>query len=344
MKGWMEFLLCASCNPGNSLFGLLCMYVTVSLSGSTVAILKKFVMTLHSSIFTVLSSIIAFSAFSQNYRDDFYAAFQAGDTLKQQQLLKDWGESPAADAEYYAASFNYYVSRAEMQVLELGDKPGNEESLMLLSDSLSSDEPAGYLYETTFYRPDKMSAAYAAIREGIAKFPARLDLRFGMIYMYGQTGDWTTFTSEIVNTVHYGARIQHAWTWTNNEKLEDGKEFMLSSIQDYQMQLYDFAGEAGPANMKRIAQAILSHYPEHVVSLSNLGIALLNERDNKGALKQFEKAHKVDPNDIIVIGNLAYTWKELGDIPKAISFYRLMGEKGDVYEKEFAEEQIRLIR
>lgn len=283
------------------------------------------------------------AASAQDFGADFYAAFQAGDTLKQKEILDRWHASPQADAEYYAAAFNYYVSRAERQMLEMGDTPRNEESLMILSDSLSSDEPVGYIYETTFYDPALMQRAYAAVREGIARYPERLDLRFGMIYMYGQTQDWETFTAEIVQTVNYGARIQNAWTWSLNEKLVDPKEFMLSSIQDYQMQLFDYAGENGPGNMKRIAEAILKHYPDEVVSLSNLGIALLNEFDNKGALKQFEKAHMIDPNDVIVIANLAYTWKELGDKQKAIDYYRLMGQLGDEYDKEYAEEQIRLM-
>ena len=176
--------------------------------------------------------------------------------------------------------------------------------------------------------------------KGIAKNPTRLDIRFGKAYMFGELEDWKDFTTEIIKTVDYSATIKNKWTWIDNKPVDDPKAFMLSSIQNYQLQLYNTNKDDLLDNMKQIAEAVLKYYPDHVESLSNLSIVYMIKKEYDKALEPLLKAEKLAPTDYIVLSNIAQAYKLKGDNKNAIKYYELTVKHGDEQAKEYAKNQI----
>ncbi len=110
----------------------------------------------------------------------------------------------------------------------MNDKTQQKKSLLALY-------MATLLYSKTYFQVKE----FQWINNGIENHPNRLDMRFGKIYMFGQIEDYETFTKEIIKTIDYSAINQNEWTWADSKPLDDPKEFMLSSIQNYQLQLYN---------------------------------------------------------------------------------------------------------
>src|SRR5690606_11925206 len=106
-----------------------------------------------------------------------------------------------------------------------------------------------------------------------------LDMRFGKIYVLGQTGQFTSFTNEIVHTIDYSDSIQSKWLWKNGEPVDDAVDFFLDAIQDYILQLYD-NGDNYLNDMRSIAEAVLRYHPNDVRLLSDISItyALQDQR------------------------------------------------------------------
>jgi tetratricopeptide (TPR) repeat protein len=219
-----------------------------------------------------------------------------------------------------------------------------DEGLMIKSQDSSETEPVGFLYEETYYDPEILQKGMEYIATGINKFPNRLDMRFGEIYMLGQIKDYENFTKQIIQAVNYSATNNNAWTWSNSKPVEDPKAFFLSALQDYQVQLYNTESDEQLENMKRIAEAILKHYPDHVESLSNLAIVYLLSEQYDQALQPLLKAEKINPKDAIVLNNIAQTYKLLGETKKAIKYYKRTIKYGDAETQHYAQEQINILQ
>lgn len=175
------------------------------------------------------------------------------------------------------------------------------------------------------------------------KFPNRLDIRFGKTHMFGLIKNYDAFTDEIVRSVGYSAQNKNKWLWTMNEVVDEPKDFLLGNIQTYVNDLFDM-GEEQAKNIRRIAEATLKIYPDHVVSLSNLGISYIFENNYTKALEPLLKAEKKSPRDGIILGNIAYVYLNLNENRKAIEYYEKVFQFGDDNNKRFAKEQLEKLK
>jgi tetratricopeptide (TPR) repeat protein len=143
-----------------------------------------------------------------------------------------------------------------------------------------------------------------------------------------------------VKAIDYSSIIKNKWTWKENKLLEDPKNYMLGTIQSYQVQLYNTGNDFLLNYMSTIAKSVLKYYPDHIESLSNLSIVYLVNKDYKKAIETLSKAEKLSPSDYIVLGNLARAYQLDGDKTNAIKYYELEIKYGDQQAKEFAKNQI----
>ena len=169
------------------------------------------------------------------------------------------------------------------------------------------------MYGDNYYEPDLLSKGFQLISKGIEKHPNRLDMRFGKIYMFGQLEDYDKFTAEIIRVIDHSSANKNNWTWADNKPVPNPKEFMLKSIQDYQVQIYNTQNDSLLDKMRAIAEAVLNYYPDHVESLSNLSIVSMLQKQYDKALEWLLKAEKINPGDSIVLSNIAQAYKLKGD-------------------------------
>lgn len=274
---------------------------------------------------------------AQDFYTEFKKYFQTNDTVKQLETLVQWEKTYPKDPELFTSYFNYHFLKAKKEILTLTrEKP--EGDGLVLTDSLN--QTAGYIGSQIYFDETELAKGFSRINEGIAMYPDRLDMRFGKIYVLGQLKKWSDFTSEIIKTVKYSQVNKNEWTWTKNEKQNGGKEFFLSSLQDYQLQLYNTGDDKLLSNMRDISSEVLKIYPDHIESISNLALTYLITGDNDKALDYLLKAEKLNPEDYIVLSNIAQGFKQKGDKERAIEYYKKTLKYGDADAKAYAKQQI----
>tara|TARA_B110000879_G_scaffold168408_1_gene217977 strand:- start:506 stop:1471 length:966 start_codon:yes stop_codon:yes gene_type:complete len=289
-------------------------------------------------IISLLSiSLISVSIFGQNYKSDFDKYCQDGDTTKQLETLTKWEVENSKNPELFTSYFNYYFLKSKQEVLSMTTEEPKRESLSLQD---SAGKTAGYIGSSIYFNPVTFNKGIDKIDEGIKLYPNRLDMRFGKIYAFGQAKNWQGFTDEIVKTIQYSKTNNNKWIWTNNEKKENGKDFFLSSLQDYQLNLYNTGNDDLLSNMRIIAQEILKFYPNHIESLSNLSITYLLTGEYDKGIEPLLKAEKIDPKDAIVLGNIAQGYKLKGNKSTAIEYYEKVIKYGDERSIVYAKQQI----
>jgi tetratricopeptide (TPR) repeat protein len=286
-----------------------------------------------------LIPIIVFSAsiFAQDFKSDFDKYCQEGDTARQLEVLKKWESKDPENPELFTSYFNYYFLKSRHEVLSMTTEKPKGESLSFQD---STGEIAAYVGSETYLKPKVLQKGFDKIDQGIKRYPNRLDMRFGKIYVLGQTKDWEEFTDEIVRTIRYSNENNNQWTWTYDQKKENGKDFFLSSLQDYQLTLYNTANDDLLVNMRTIAEEVLKYYPQHVESLSNLSITYLLLGEYDKGIAPLLKAEKIDPEDTIVLGNIAQGYKLKGDNETAILYYEKVIKYGDERAVVYAKQQI----
>lgn len=275
----------------------------------------------------------------QSYGERFSELFEKKDTAGQRQLLEEWQSKDSNDAELYIGWFNYYINLSKTGGLRLDTRAKEGEEALMVTDSNS--DTVAFILEETFYQQQLLEAGFRSIKKGISKHPRRLDMRFGHIYMLGENEQYDRFTEEIIKTIDYSEQIKNDWLWSEGKALENPENFFLSALQDYVMTLYNTMDDSLMKHIDRIATTVLKYHPEHVESLSNLALVHLVAGEYKKALEPLLRAEKLSPEDWIVLNNIAYAYKNLGERKKAMSYYEKVRQYGDEDARKRAEEELK---
>lgn len=287
----------------------------------------------------LLGGFLFVSGVAQNYQKDFQTYFESNDSINQLRTLTAWEKANPNDPELFTSFFNYYFNKSRDEIIIISSEASpKEEKHLTFTDSAGNY--AGYIGSKIKYDNSYLKKGLDKISNGIKLYPDRLDMRFGKIYALGQIKDWHPFTAEIILAIDHSAINNNEWTWTNNEKQRDGKDFFLSSLQDYQVQLYNTGKDDLLVNMREIANAVLKYYPDHIESLSNLSVTYLITGEYDKGIEALLKAEKINPGDYIVLSNIAQGYKMKGDKQKAIEYYEKTFEYGDKEAKAYAKQQI----
>jgi tetratricopeptide (TPR) repeat protein len=285
--------------------------------------------------------LISKIGFSQDFQTDFTTYFQTNDTVNQLKVLQMWEAAKPNDAEWYTSYYNYHFTKSKRETIVMTTTEPQSEGFVL-EDSLG--QVAGYLGSQIHFDRVEFNKSIVIIDKGIKRYPNRLDMRFGKIYALGQIADWDAFTTEIIKTIQYSTTNDNKWTWTNNEHIQDSKNFMLRSVQDYQIQLYNTEDDALLLNMRAIANEVLKYYPNHIESLSNLSVTYLLTGDYDKGIETLLRAEKISPKDYIILANIAHGYNLKQDYKKAIEYYEKVVLYGDENAIEFAKQQLAGLR
>ena len=289
------------------------------------------------SYFLLAFYILVNLTYGQDYFSEFWQYCESGDTLNQITTLRKWEKKSPNDPELFTSYFNYHFSKSRQEIVTLTTEKPQGKSLTITD---STHQTKGFLGSQIHYNETEFQKGIDKINQGLRLYPDRLDMRFGKIYSYGQKLDWENFTKTIKEAVAYSSKNENDWTWTHNKPYGEGEEGFLRSLQDYQLQLYNTGNDDLLSNMREIANEILKHYPDHVVSLSNISITYMLTEKYDEALIPLMKAEQLDPTDYIVLSNIAQAYKLKGDKDNAIAYYKKTMKYGDERAIDYSKQQI----
>ena len=282
--------------------------------------------------------LISFFSFSQDYRQRYKDCSAKGDTIGMAQALKEWESASPKDPEMFIGFFNYYVRMASHENISLVPNKKGKSGFQLTD---STGKVAGYLNSSVNYDSRILQQGFDYINKGISFHPTRLDMRFGKVYMLGKAENYAAYTKTIIETIDFGNSINNAWLWKEGKPLDNPKKFFITTIQDYQANLYNTEDDNLLPYMREIAEEMLKYYPDHVESLANVALSYLVVGEYDKGLPYLLKAETFAPKDIVVLNNIAQVYKRKNDKVNAKTYLQKIIKYGSKEEVEIAKEQLK---
>jgi tetratricopeptide (TPR) repeat protein len=276
-----------------------------------------------------------------------YSAFlkllRSKDTAAQRKFLAQWEGIGQEDPELYVCYANYYTNLAKKEVIKMTTVPPQPgEESFAINDSLGN--VVGYLRGETVMDDVLSAQSLMWLNKGIARFPRRLDLLFGKVYLFGKMVRYDSFSTTILSAIEKSVDNQFEWQWSKGVELQDGKQFLFSTCQDYIAQLFNSEDSLALLWIEPISLALLEIDPKNVPCTSNLAVANMMLQRWEEALIHLAKAHALDPKDDVVLANMGYCNLQLRNKAQAKKFYNLLKKSAEPEYQKLAKEMLQLVK
>ncbi|MGM9738994.1 MAG: hypothetical protein ACI3ZP_00155 [Candidatus Cryptobacteroides sp.] len=218
-------------------------------------------------------------------------------------LINKWEAAYPEDLEMLAAKFSYCFNKAQATSVEVKDaaKYLGEQPVLTLKDTTGND--INY-FQVTSYDDELFGQAQKAIDKAIQIAPDRLDLRFlktaSLIGYEKESPDMAL--SSLKGLVDYNFTRHPKWEYPGVEKVDD--EFFVAAIQEYCYLFFKYGTPTSFEAFRQLSEKMAAYRPSDVLFLDNLGsYYLVVAKDNKAALKYYNKVLKIKPDDMTAIKN-----------------------------------------
>jgi tetratricopeptide (TPR) repeat protein len=248
------------------------------------------------------------------------------------------------DAEYYVLIFNYYFQKAHNSYISLQTEEPKDSLYIEIRDT-SNQNVVGYLAENVEYDLTIINEGLEQFKPALQIFPNRLDLFFGLVHLAHKCKLYSDLKNGLLKILDLSKSNNNLWLWSFNEKLdEDPKDFMLNNIQAYLNKLFQEENLSSDSIIVSVSDKMIEIYPKIIYGYNNLGAINYFNKNYSVSMEYFLEAEKINPQDILVLANLAQLSKLQNDIQNAETYYYKIITFGNEEEKSWAEEQIKILQ
>lgn len=297
-------------------------------------------------IITAIMALVLPAAAQTTSRQDYATKYEnqvkyvGSSGIGVENILDKWEADYPDDVDMLVARFNYYYNKSQSVKVEpkdaqryLGEKP-----LMTLKDTLGRD--VNYFQEVV-YDDSLFALSSQAIDKAVKVAPERLDIRYvkvtSLLAYEKESPDMAT--AALSGLIDYNGTSHPAWKY-GEEKVD--AEFFATGIQEYCAQFYTIASPVSYESFKSLSEKMLKYEPKNNLFLTNLGTYyFVVKKDNKQALKYYNKVLKSEPSNYTAIKNCVVMARHEKDV-KLEKKYLAMLAKYSPDERERTTSQARL--
>ena len=230
---------------------------------------------------------------ADGFREQFRAAFKAGDLPAAEKVLTDWEKANPKDPDLYVARFNFLLNKATRRTAGVAGVPATA------TTPAQRPQPPRVSYD-----PAIMTQATAALQQGIALAPERLDMRLGLAKGYELMGQPEPLLRTLRETLD-ARKAGKPWTWRDGEALPAPEEaFVPAAIEPFASAYWKQPGDRGLEHGRPIAELMQKYFPQNSLGYFNLGVYYAHLNKMPEAYEKMQQADALQPNDMSTLMNL----------------------------------------
>lgn len=285
------------------------------------------------NIFAALLLSVLASAQSPDYQRRYYALLDrvgfAG--VGMETLIENWSKAEPENIEMLQARFYYYFVKS--QSTEVVSR--NEPKYLGLSPILSLKDSTGidiHYFEVLKYEDEIFALAMKTADKMIAARPERLDFRFlkANAYLSYERESPDMALSSIMALAYEYKNSKTRWLYSEgatSEPMPVDDDLFAQMMQEYCYSLYILGTPSSYDAFLKLSQRMNEYFPKEADFLGNIGsYHLVVKKDYKTAVKYYDKALKLDPEDVNVINNALLAARRMKN-DKLIKKYTKMLQK-----------------
>ena len=243
------------------------------------------------------------------YYDEGAKNIYERNTEANEKLIAKWEKESPRDADLFVIKFNNeYAKAISTTVQQSAEKPTDRSFVTRKGEN---DEPL-YVFEVTTKDSKGLKRCCDILEEALIYHPVRLDIWFGLIKTYLDAGLWNKSLDALNRCLEVLDKTDNRWLWTTNATIfhKDGDrsgndlDFIISSY-DYVKYLNSVGTKETNKVAESMKESLFEHFPNNVVLLNLVSRDYINNGQVKEGKTLLLKAHKIEPSDLIIIGNLA---------------------------------------
>lgn len=255
-----------------------------------------------------LFMLLSFGAAAQTTPEDFSAKYNrltavvgpAGVGIETH--IDKWEAAFPEDVDMLKAKALFWFTKSEYAEVVQKDRKKfmGSDPVLSLKDSLGNEI---LYFQEMMYDDEMFSECIKALDKAIRLNSRRLDLKcekMNALASY-EKEDPDMFMSELNGLIDYNYSAKPEWLF-DGRKVDDAT--FQSIIEEYCLQLYTIGSDNSLAAFKSVSEKMLKYVPKSVLFIDNLGsYEFVVNKNNKAAIKQYNKALKIDPKDYTAIKN-----------------------------------------
>lgn len=280
-------------------------------------------------LFILVTSLFVINLFGFDKQNQVLTGLRNGSYDEVKTLLQQWEKENPSDPDMMTNWFNYFLFRKAEQKDIVGYMKNGQYGM----------------YTKTVYNEGDFKTAISYLDKALKKNPYRMDIYFGKINAYLSAEKYSEATVAISDFLKVYDKNKKEWYWSNNKKFSDNnwnvEEVVLSALQDY-CQMYDYYQDGDSA--KKALDQILQRFPKNVIFLNYLSYYYSAGKNYDKAIEVLLSAHKIDPNDYVIVGNLASDYEKIGNYKEAEKWYSVMSKMNSEEAKEFGAEGLKRLK
>ena len=290
-------------------------------------------------LLSLISLALTVTVAADNFNESFNAQLTEGNLKAADSILTVWNSKLPADPELFPARFNLLLSQAHDKRVMLSADSAQGEWQIALADTAGNE--AGYMFGETTWNDSLVTQAFAIIDRGITAQPDRIDFRLGKAAAGTMTRRWAMTLEALDDMFDRNTENGGHWLGSGNVAVTDADTLLADAIFERMSEIFD-ARQPEILDYSLLLMSKSARYFSNDSRINNLAGAInFSLGDYAAALKYFERALQIKPDDAIPLTNIAYLSYQQGDTVKALELYRRI-ENGN-YEEEFKQTAARMI-
>lgn len=269
------------------------------------------------------------NVFGFDKQNQVISGLQSGKYEDVKILLQEWEKENPKDPDLMTGWFNYYINRKAEEKSMFGYMKNGQYGM----------------YSKIVYDENDLKTAISYLDKALKTNPYRMDIYFGKINSLLSAEKYSDGSKAIIDFLKAYEKNKTDWYWSYNQKFSDNnwnvENIVLGTLQDY-CQLFDFYVDRD--SVKSALDQILKVFPKNVVFLNYLSYYYSSAKEYEKSIEVLLSAYKIDPDDYIIIGNLASDYEKMENYKEAEKWYTIMSKINSDNAKAYASEGLERVR
>lgn len=238
-----------------------------------------------------------------------------------EKFIAESREANQNDPAYYVASANYWWGVAKEPYMSTKPPTGDD---LVIADQ-KTGEAVGSFSTTGKANPEVPQKAIDLLTEGYKRFPQRLDIGMGLAYMLRDENRQAECFKVLESVLTNSAKHRSELRWKDGGPLPKPAEVYIPELMNgYTAWFYQLETPEGNELSRRLCESVIAAYPDHPYAYNILAALSMAKKDDKSAVGYLQTGLSKDPDDTLMMLNLANAYRRLGENAQALETYRLI--------------------